>query len=84
MAMGEIFREWDEFDVLAVGGMLVTTGSVIAALFPRRRRIGLLFPIAIGAAMMTVAAFGARHSDSGTTGEMVKNEQRSSTGWLAG
>jgi hypothetical protein len=63
MAIGEIFREWDEFDVLAIGGMLVTAGSIAAALFPRFRRLELLVPIGIGAAMMTVAAFGARHSE---------------------
>lgn len=64
MAIGEIFREWDEFDVLAVGGMLVTVGSIAAALFPRFRRLKLLVPIGIGAAMMTAAAFGARHSEA--------------------
>ncbi|HYZ40696.1 MAG TPA: hypothetical protein VE687_08725 [Stellaceae bacterium] len=82
MAMGEIFLEWDEFDVLAVGGMLVTTGGVVAALFPRLRRIGLLIPIAIGAAMMTVAAFGARHGDGGTgAGETAKSDQSDAIGW---
>lgn len=64
MAIGEILREWDEFDVLAVAGMLVTAGGIAAALFPRFRRLKLLVPIGVGAAMMTVAAFGARHSDT--------------------
>jgi hypothetical protein len=69
MAIGEVFRQWDEFDVLAVAGMLALAGGVAAALVPRFRRLELLIPIGIGAAMMTVAAFGARH------GEIV-SEQR--------
>ena len=64
MAFSEIFREWDEFDVLAVAGMLVTAGSMVAALAPRFRRLELLVPVGIGAAMMTVAAFGARHDET--------------------
>jgi hypothetical protein len=32
-------------------------------LVPRFRKIQVLFPIAMGAAMMAAAGFGARHSD---------------------
>jgi hypothetical protein len=55
-----IFRQWDELDFLAVGGMLVMTGGVVGSLFPPLRKIGILFPIAIGAAMMATAVYGAR------------------------
>jgi hypothetical protein len=79
MAIGEVFRDWDGLDVLAVGGMLMTTGGVVASLFPRFRRIELLFPIAIGAAMMAVAAYGARHSD----GKTLESEQPSAIGPLS-
>jgi hypothetical protein len=60
MAIGEALREWDELDFLAAGGMLVMTGSVVASLFPPLRRISILFPMVIGAAMMAMAAYGAR------------------------
>jgi hypothetical protein len=60
MAIGGALREWDELDFLAAGGMLVMTGSVVASLFPPLRRIGILFPMAMGAAMMAIAAYGAR------------------------
>ena len=76
MAMGEIFREWDGLDVLAVSGMLVASGGVIASLLPRCRRIELLFPIAIGTAMIAVAAYGARYSD----GEILEREEPSVIG----
>jgi hypothetical protein len=66
MAIGGALREWDELDFLAAGGMLVLTGGVVAPLFPRFRKMAVLFPIAIGAAMMAVAAFGARYSDGET------------------
>jgi hypothetical protein len=65
MATGGPFGEWDELDFLAAGGMLVLTGSLAALLVPRFRMVKVLFPIAIGAAMMAAAGFGARHSDRG-------------------
>ena len=60
MAGGPAFREWDELDYLAAGGMLVMSGSVVASFFPALRRVGILIPVALGAAMMAVAAYGAR------------------------
>jgi hypothetical protein len=60
MAIGGALREWDELDYLAAGGMLLMTGSVVAPLFPPLRRMAILFPMAIGAAMMAMAAYGAR------------------------
>jgi hypothetical protein len=68
MRIGGAFREWDELDFLAAGGMIVLAGSLVALLVPRLRRIEVLFPVGIGAAMMAVAGFGARHSDYGATG----------------
>ena len=65
MKTGGPFGEWDELDFLAAGGMLMVAGSLAALLFPRIRKIKLLIPIAIGAAMMGAAGFGARHSDYG-------------------
>jgi len=49
--------------------MLVMAGSLAALLIPRFRKIEVLFPIAIGAAMMAAAGFGARHSDYSPTGD---------------
>jgi hypothetical protein len=69
MTIGGPFGEWDELDLLAAGGMLVVAGSLAALLVPRFRKIGALFPIAIGAAMMTAAGFGARHRDYSPTRE---------------
>ena len=66
MEIAEMFREWDVFDVLAVAGMLAMAGGTAATLLPRFRRLELLIPIGIGAAMMTVAAFGARHGGIGS------------------
>jgi hypothetical protein len=63
MKTGGRFREWDELDFLAAGGMLVVAGSLAALLVPRLRKIKVLLPIAIGAAVMAAAGFGARHSD---------------------
>jgi hypothetical protein len=63
MKTGGPFGEWDELDYLAAGGMLVMAGSLAALLVPRFRKIEILFPIAMGAAMMAAAGFGARHSD---------------------
>ena len=63
MKTGGPFGEWDELDFLAVSGMLVMAGSLAALLVPRFRKIEILFPIAMGAAMMAAAGFGARHSD---------------------
>jgi hypothetical protein len=80
MAIGEIFREWDELDFLAAGGMLVLTGGVVAPLFPRFRKIEVLFPIAIGAAMMAVAAFGARHRGAETVRGTVESDQPDAIG----
>jgi hypothetical protein len=80
MAVSEVFREWDGLDVLAVGGMLMTTGGVVASLVPRFRRIELLFPIAIGAAMMTAAAFGARHSTAETISGTVESDLQDAIG----
>ena len=80
MAVSEVFREWDGLDVLAVGGMLMTTGGVVASLVPRFRRIELLFPIAIGAAMIAVAAYGARHSNAETIGGRVESDQPDAIG----
>jgi hypothetical protein len=59
----EAMREWDAFDFLAAGGMLALTGSAVAAMAPSLRRKGLLFPAAIGVAMMAAAAFGARNGN---------------------
>ena len=67
MKTGGPFGEWDELDFLAVGGMLVMAGSLAALVVPRFRKIGVLFPIAMGAAMMAAAGFGARHSDYSPT-----------------
>jgi hypothetical protein len=63
MKTGGPFGEWDELDYLAAGGMLVMAGSLAALLVPRFRKVQVLFPIAMGAAMMAAAGFGARHSD---------------------
>ena len=63
------FGEWDELDFLAAGGMLVMAGSLAALLVTRFRKIEVLFPIAMGAAMMAAAGFGARHSDYNPTGD---------------
>jgi hypothetical protein len=57
------FGEWDQLDFLAAGGILVMAGSLAALLVPRFRKIQVLFPIAMGAAMIAAAGFGARHSD---------------------
>jgi hypothetical protein len=65
MKTGGPFGEWDELDFLGAGGMLVVAGSLAALLVPRFRNVQVLFPIAIGAAMMAAAGFGARHSDYG-------------------
>jgi hypothetical protein len=67
MKTGGPFGEWDELDFLAVGGVLVMAGSLAALLVPRFRKVGVLFPIAMGAAMMAAAGFGARHSDYSPT-----------------
>ena len=67
MKTGEPFGEWDELDFLAVGGMLVMAGSLAALLVPRFRKIRVLFPIAMGAAMMAAAGLGARHNDYSPT-----------------
>jgi hypothetical protein len=67
MSTGGPLQEWDEFDFLAAGGILITSGSVVASLFPACRKIEILFPIAIGVAMMAIAAFGARHGDGAAT-----------------
>jgi hypothetical protein len=69
MKIGGPFGEWDELDFLAAGGMLVTAGSLAALLLPRFRKIEILFPIAMGAAMMAAAGFGARHSNYGLIGD---------------
>ena len=61
------FGEWNELDFLAAGGMLVVAGGLAALLVPRFRKIQVLFPIAMGAAMMAAAGFGARHSDYSPT-----------------
>lgn len=60
MVVGGALREWDELDFLAAGGMLIVTGSVVASLFPTLRRRAILLPMAMGAAMMAMAAYGAR------------------------
>jgi hypothetical protein len=73
MTIGGPFGEWDELDFLAAGGMLVLTGGIVASLFPSLRKIEVLFPIAIGAAMMATAAYGARYSDGKTIGD--KNDE---------
>jgi hypothetical protein len=65
MKTGGPFGEWDELDYLAAGGMLVMAGSLAALLVPRFRKTAILFPIAVGTAMMATAGFGARHSDYG-------------------
>lgn len=65
------FGEWDELDFLAAGGMLVMAGSLAALLVPRFRKLEILFPIAMGVAMMAAAGFGARHSDYGP----IKDEE---------
>ena len=68
MKTGGPFGEWDELDFLAAGGVLVTAGSLAALLLPRFRKIEILFPIAMGAAMMAAAGFAARHSNYGPIG----------------
>jgi UDP-N-acetylmuramyl pentapeptide phosphotransferase/UDP-N-acetylglucosamine-1-phosphate transferase len=60
MKVGEAFREWDGLDYLAAGGMLISTGSMVAVLFPSLRKLRTLFPLAVGAAMIMTAAYGAR------------------------
>jgi hypothetical protein len=65
MTIGGPFGEWDELDFLAAGGMLVVAGSLAALLVPRFRKLQVLVPIVMGAAMMAAAGFGARHSDYG-------------------
>ncbi|MBV8773018.1 MAG: hypothetical protein JO166_11935 [Deltaproteobacteria bacterium] len=70
MRSGGPFQEWDQFDFLAVTGMLAVTGSIVASFFPRLRKIQLLFPIAIGTAMMVVAGYGARYAG----GEMLSED----------
>jgi hypothetical protein len=69
MKTGGPFGEWDELDYLAAGGMLVMAGSLAALLVPRFRKIEVLFPIAMGAAMMAAAGFGARRSDYNPTSD---------------
>ncbi|MBV8507336.1 MAG: hypothetical protein JOZ11_16200 [Alphaproteobacteria bacterium] len=69
MKTGGPFAEWDELDFLAAGGMLVMASSLAALLVPRFRRIEVLFPIAMGAAMMAAAGFAARHSDYSPAGD---------------
>ena len=69
MKTGGPLGEWDELDFLAAGGMLVIAGSLAALLVSRFRKIGVLFPIAVGAAMMGAAGFGARHRDYTPTRE---------------
>lgn len=61
------FREWDELDFLAAGGMLMLAGGLVSLLVPRLRRIETLFPIGAGVAMMAIAGFGARHSHDAAT-----------------
>ena len=63
MKTGGPFGEWGELDFLAAGGMLVVAGSLAALLVPRFRKLEVLFPVAVGAAMMAAAGFGARRSD---------------------
>jgi hypothetical protein len=60
MPVGGSIKEWDELDYIAAGGMLFMAGSVIASLYPPLRKLWMLAPIAIGAGMMAVAAYGAR------------------------
>jgi hypothetical protein len=60
MKYSVIFGEWDELDFLAAGGMLIMTGSVIASLFSPLRKIGILLPAALGAAMIATAGYSAR------------------------
>jgi hypothetical protein len=69
MRVGGVFREWDELDFLAAGGMLVLAGSLVSLLVPRFRKVEVLFPMAAGAAMMAVAGFGARHSEYSAIGD---------------
>ena len=60
MPVGEFIGQWDYLDFIGAGGMLVTTGAVIAPLFPALRRIWILAPIGIGVGMMAIAAYGVR------------------------
>jgi hypothetical protein len=60
MPVGGLVEEWDHLDFIGAGGMLVTTGGVIASLFPALRKIWILAPIGIGVGMMAIAAYGAR------------------------
>lgn len=55
-----LFREWDELDFLGAGGMLMITASAVASLIPPLRKMAILLPIALGAAMMAAAGYGAR------------------------
>lgn len=60
MPVGASIEEWDHLDFIGASGMLVTTGGVIASLFPALRKIWILAPIGIGVGMMAIAAYGAR------------------------
>jgi hypothetical protein len=60
MPVGGSIKEWNDLDFLAAGGMLFMTGSVTASLFPPLRKLWVLAPIAIGAGMVAIAAYGAR------------------------
>jgi len=49
MPVGGLIEEWDHLDFIGAGGMLITTGGVIAfTLFPALRKIWILAPIGIG------------------------------------
>ena len=60
MPIGGLVDEWDHLDFIGASGMLVTTGAVIASLFPALRKIWILAPIGIGVALMATSAYGAR------------------------
>jgi hypothetical protein len=60
MPVGGLIEEWDHLDFIGAGGILVTTGGVLASLCPALRKTWILAPIAIGVGMMALAAYGAR------------------------
>ena len=60
MSIGGLIDEWDHLDFIGASGMVVTTGAVIASLFPALRKIWILAPMGVGVGLMAIAAYGAR------------------------
>jgi hypothetical protein len=57
-------KRWDIYDFATVLGVVLACVGFIFALFPPLRSWGVLFPI--GAALMALAAYGARHTGAYT------------------